>query len=129
MRSAAWGLGALGLACVLLTGCTALDFDLNVLTTNWGSPGGDRVISGSLDTVAESTRASLERVGLAATISRQGETVYIASMSRTGAKFTFVLTRETGKDGEQTRIRVNWEKGSDEQTVFQVLSGIEISRK
>ena len=65
-------------------------------------------------------------------VTRNGEEVYIASTTPSGAKFKLVLTRATGKDvgpGEQTRVRVEWEGRSDEQTVFQLLSQLDIGSR
>jgi len=87
------------------------------------------VVAGSLEVVAQSAQASLTQMGLAATVNRQGEAVSIASKTAAGAKFTLVLTREKTKDGEQTRVRVEWDGASDEQMGFQLLAQLEALSK
>lgn len=129
MRLARRGLCALGFVTVMLTGCAAVDFDFNLFAAQNGAPGGDRVVAGSLDVVAESTKATLNRLGLVAEVTKEGEAVYISSVTRTGAKFTFVLTRDKAKDGEHTRIHVEWAKEGDEQSVFQILSQLEVVKR
>ena len=122
------GLCALGLCACLLSGCATTDFfNLSFLQTS--TPGGDRVIVGSLETVSESTKASLSRLGMTANVSRQGEEIHIATATPSGAKFKFVLKRDKGKDGEQTRVRIEWEGRSDEQTAFQVLSQLDLGSR
>jgi hypothetical protein len=122
------GVCVLGLFVGLVSGCATTDFfNLSFLQTS--TPGGDRVLVGSLETVSDSTQKTLSRLGMAANVSRQGEEVHIASATPSGAKFKFVLKREKGKDGEQTRVRIEWEGKSDEQTAFQVLSQLDLSNR
>jgi hypothetical protein len=106
-------------------GCTLTDF-FGAAVFEGGKPGGDRIVAGSLETVTESTKNALSTLGMAAVVSRQGEAVQISSTTRGGAKFQLVLTREKTKDGEQTRVHIDWLSGSDEQTAFQVLSQVEV---
>jgi hypothetical protein len=89
------------------------------------SSGRERVIAGSLDAVAGSCQASLSQMGFSATVSRQGDTIRIASKTASGARFTLVLMREKGKDGEQTRLRIEWDGNSEDQVGFQLLAQVE----
>jgi hypothetical protein len=113
-----------GWTLVLLAGCASLDL-VSFFSLQSQTSGRDRVVAGSLDVVAQSAQTSLSQMGLAATVNRQGEAIYVASKTATGAKFTLVLTRENTKDGEQTRVRLEWDSASDEQTGFQLLSQVE----
>jgi hypothetical protein len=113
-----------GLAFVLLAGCASMDLS-GFFALQGQTAGHDRVIAGSLETVAQSTQNMLTQMGLAATINRKGEAIYISSKTAGGAKFTLVLTREKTKEGEQTRVRVEWDGASDEQTSLKLLGQIE----
>jgi hypothetical protein len=93
MTTARHGLCALALVCLAFAGCKTFDFNLQWFQTG-PTPGGDRVITGSLESVALSTEGTLSRLGLVAKSTRKGEAIYIASSTITGAKFTLVLTRE-----------------------------------
>lgn len=128
MAAARRGLCAMGLLFVLCAGCKTFDLNLQWLQTG-PTPGGDRVVTGSVETVAQSTQATLSRLGLMATSTRKGDAIYIASSTTTGAKFSLVLTREKGLEGEKTRIHVEWENGRDEQVAFQLLSQLETAAK
>ena len=112
------------LACVLLAGCASFDL-VSVFSLQSQASGNDRVVAGSLETVAQSAQTSLGQMGLAATVNRKGEAIHIESKTPTGAKFTLVLTREKTKDGEQTRARVEWDGARDDQTGFQLLAQLE----
>ena len=118
-----------GLAFGLLAGCASFDvvsyFSLQSQTSDR-----DRVVAGSLEAVAESAKTSLSQMGLAATVNRKGEAIYLASKTAAGAKFTLVLTREKTKDTEQTRVHMEWDGTRDDQIAFQVLTQLEtLSRR
>lgn len=115
---------AAALTSVFFAGCASFDV-AGLLSLQSQTAGRDRVIVGSLETVAQSAQTSLGQMGLAATVTRKGEAIYIDSKTPSGAKFTLVLTREKTKDGEQTRARIEWDGASDEQTGFQLLGQLE----
>ncbi len=112
--------GAAVLGLMLLAGCKSVDFSsfVSLQSTNEGR---ERVVTGSLETVAESARANLTQMGLAAVVNRDGETIRVASTTPTGSRFTLVFKREMGKDGEQTRARIEWDGQSDDAMGFQLL--------
>ena len=115
--------------CVFLAGCASVDLT-GFFSLQSQATGRDRVVAGSLEAVAQSAQSTLGQMGLAATVNRKGETIYIASKTTAGAKFTLVLTREKAKDGEQTRVHVEWDGASDDQIGFQVLAQLEaLSRR
>src|SRR5439155_930433 len=93
----------------LLAGCSALDLTGFFALQNGANGGQDRVIAGSLEGAVQSTKASLEFLGLSAVVRQDAEAVRIASQTLSGARFTLVLTREKGKNGEQTRVRLEGE--------------------
>ena len=110
--------------CVLFAGCAS--FDVASFFSLQSQPSGrDRVVVGSLETVAQSAQTSLGQMGLTASANRKGEAIYIDSKTPSGAKFTLVLTREKTKDGEQTRAHVEWDGASDDKTGFQLLAQLE----
>jgi hypothetical protein len=115
---------ALGLILFFLIGCTAPD-SLSFLYLQNGSKGGDRVIAASVDTVSHSLQASLSDLGMVAEVSKKGDDILIASKTATGTRFTLVLTKDKTKDREQTRVRIEWENGKDEEMGFQILSQVE----
>jgi hypothetical protein len=83
-----------------------------------------------VDAVAQSTQATLTQLGFAATMTKNGEAVRIASKTATGAQFAVVLTREKSKDGgEQTRVHLEWQGNPDDQTGFQILGQVEAMHK
>jgi hypothetical protein len=127
MTKARRGICAIGLVFLVFAGCKT--FDMNLLWFQSGpTPGGDRVIAGSLESVAQSTQGTLSRLGLAVNSTRKGDAIYISSSTVTGAKFTLVLTREKSQEGERTRVHLDWENGRDEQVAFQLLSQLEAAR-
>jgi hypothetical protein len=112
---------ALGLALVLAAGCTAPD-SFNFLLMQSSPKAGDRVLAASVDSVAQSLQASLTQLGMEVNATRKGDTVYVASRTTSGTKFTFVLTRLKGKESEQTRVRIEWEDGKEEEMGGQILA-------
>jgi hypothetical protein len=120
---------AVGLLFLLGAGCASTDVAA-LFALQSQTAGRDRVVSGSLEVVAQSAQSTLQNMGLAATMSRKGEAIYLASKTGKGAKFTLVLTREQSKNGEQTRVHMEWDGPSDEQTGFQLLGQLEtLSRR
>jgi hypothetical protein len=129
MRQASLGLCAVGGLLVVLAGCANNDFAGLFLLKSQG-PGGDRVVAGSLETVAHSTQTSLRQLGLAAELSRQGEAFHVSSVTSGGARFALVLTRERSAQGtEQTRIRLEWLDNRDERGGAQILARIDAETK
>ena len=95
-----------GLGLIILAGCKS--FDGSGLLFLQKDAGGDRVV----------------------VTSRQGDAIRINCKTSAGSQFTLVLTREPkpGDSGlEQTRVRIEWDGKSDEQTSLQVLSQVEAS--
>jgi len=113
----------------LAIGCSTLDLG-GFLTLNGTGDGNERTIAGSLDAVAKSSQSGLTQMGFQAGLTRNGDTVRIASMTATGKKFTLVLKAAKGPNGEETtRVRVEWEGEGDQQTSLQLLSQVETAAK
>jgi hypothetical protein len=117
-----------GFALFLLAGCNSVNF-AGLLSFQSDNSGRDRVVTASLDAVTQSTQSTLSQLGFTANVARSGETVKISSKTATGAKFAVVLTREKTKDGEQTRMHLEWEGASEDQTGFQILGQVEAMHK
>ncbi len=113
---------------MLAAGCKTLDV-AGIFSLQSDAAGRDRVVAGSLEAVAQTTQTSLTQLGFAAVMNRRGEAIYIASKTGSGSGFTVVLTREKTKDGEQTRVHVEWDGGKEDQVGFQLLSQIETAHR
>ena len=117
----------IGVGLLVFVGCKSFD-SAGLFFLQKDSGTGDRVVVGSLDAVAESAKSSLTQLGFAAVTDRQGEAVRINCKTANGSRFTLVLTREP-KQGdsaqEKTRVRIEWDGESDDQTSLQVLSQVE----
>lgn len=117
---------ALGLALAVAVGCKVTDFSL--LAVFQGTNGNDRVVAGSMDTVAASLHAQLSQLGLAAFVTPEGEAVRIRSSTKTGQHFSLILTRVQSGGLEQTKVHFEWEGKPDEQTEVQLLGAVEVKR-
>jgi hypothetical protein len=124
MSRAIRGICAVGWVLFILAGCNSAG-TFNLLA--WQSPanGGERVVAGSVESVSQTTQATLRELGLAAVVTNQGGVVTITSTSPTGARFDVVLSQEKTKDGERTRVRLKWDGASDDQTGTHLFSRLE----
>lgn len=111
-------------ALLVLVGCDT-EGKLNFLVLESDRRASERVISGSIDSVSKSVQASLNQLGMTAQATRQGDTIFISSCTKTGDKFKFVLKKDKSGTTEQTRIRIDWDSGRDDQMGFQILSMLE----
>ncbi len=89
---------------------------------------GERVVVGSMETVAMSTKNTLTRLGLSAVVTNVGQEIHIASQTRRGARFEFILSREQTSQGERTHIRMHWLDNRDDQGV-EILSELDRTHK
>jgi hypothetical protein len=110
-------------------GCKNVDM-LGALGLQGTPDGNERVVSGSVDAVAETTTRALGRLNLKANVTRDSQKVYIDTATQTGARFRLVLTREATAAGERTRIRVEWiDSNRNEEVTFHLLSNVEAQHK
>jgi hypothetical protein len=124
-RACRW-LYAAGVLLLGLAGCQLTDF--SVLAYLQGA-GPDRVVAGSLETVSASYQDSLRELGLFTRASRDGDTVRITATKNEAngqKRFTLVLTRHKTEQGEQTRVRIEWENGADAALEAHLLSRAEV---
>ena len=115
------------LIAALAVGCENLDKVSSFFTVDAEVTPNNRVINAPLEQVSVTTQTQLTSLGYAATVTKQGEEVRISSKNSLGYKFTVVLTSIKGKDGEQTRARMEWEGGRDDQTGMLILARLEAS--
>jgi hypothetical protein len=110
---------------LVMAGCSSMDMR-GFLGLGSTPDGNERVVAGNLDAVVETTKASLTRMNLKASVTNVGQTAYIDTTLQNGARFRFVLTRETSSAGERTRIRVEWlDSRRNEEITFGLLSDVE----
>lgn len=125
MHRASLGVCAIGGLLLAVAGCANSDIAGLFLLQKQG-PNGDRVVAGSLETVAQSTQTSLRQLGLAAELTPYGEQVYIHSATRDGIQFALVLSRQRSAQGaEQTRIRFEWLDHGDPAAGSQIMAKID----
>jgi hypothetical protein len=87
---------------------------------------GNQVIVGSLQTVAVSTQGKLQELGLSVVRTDEAGAVRLSCTNRTGGRFNLVLTSERTYQGvEQTRVRLEWHEGRDDQLGVQVLAHVQ----
>ena len=119
------GMCAAGAVCLVLGGCTIPEqFRLSIFESSTG--GNDRVVTGSVESVAASTQSGLRRLGMSGTITPQGEDLRMAVRTPLGDQFTLVFTRVKTADGEKTRVRIQGASGDHEQAVVRVLSEVDV---
>lgn len=92
-------------------------------------PSQDSVVAGSVDAVAVRVKATLEQLGMAATITPEGSAVRVVSRTRAGQEFSLLLTREPGVQGEQTRVKLEWKGNPDHELGSQMMARLTIGQK
>ena len=125
-RNEAIGLGFLFLSSMLI-GCSTMNF-AGLFALQSSDQGKDRVIAGSVESAAQTTRASLQLLGLNADIQRDGDNLRVLSQTASGKRFALILTHESGAGGEQTRVQLEWLEGKDDPAGVQILAGIDRSK-
>jgi hypothetical protein len=121
MARASGAIGAIGIALVILGGCTIPDqFRLNYFQS--GGSARDQVVAGSLETVSTSTRSGLEQLGCKVDASPQGADLRLLVKTKLGEEFAVVFTRVTTEQGERTRVHVEANNSDHEKLVFNLLS-------
>ncbi|HYT91445.1 MAG TPA: hypothetical protein VEL76_22215 [Gemmataceae bacterium] len=118
-------LGLCAGACLLLAaGCASSD----IMAVFSAGGGNERVVVGSLDEVAKSTQATLQRLDLRAELTQQGESIHIASALQSGARFKLVLTRDRSSGEEKTRVRMEWVDPGVEHMTVEILGRLDKAR-
>jgi hypothetical protein len=124
MRGAKRGSYVGGIVLLVVSGCTAPD-SLNLQLFQTPSTGRERLVAGSLETVAPSTQASLRQLGLAVIAHEEAGAVRLSCTTGANHRFDLVLTRVRDGQGEQTRIRMEGKGTDDEDVGFQILGQLE----
>lgn len=123
MSRAIRGTCAAGVVVLLLAGCSLRELFTAVQYSDPGT--GDRVVAGSLETVAQNTQGTLRRLGMDAYLTSEGDVIRVTSRTSRGDGFAVVLTRVRTDSGENTRVHIEWEKTADNATHTQILAGID----
>lgn len=120
MNRSGWGLGVVVVSLILGGGCETLQrLDLSLASSTAGR---ERVVTGSVQSVARSTQIVLEEMGMQATLHPDGEVVRVRAATSRGQKFDVVLARTT--EG-RTRIRLEWDGVADDGVGYQLLAGLD----
>lgn len=115
---------AAGAVLLAAVGCTSPEsFGLNIWQQ--GPPNsGSSYVNASMDGVAASVQASLKKMGLAAEVRPEGESVRIVSRTSGGGAFSLLLTRAQTGAGDQTLVKVEWEKPKDGGAALQIFGQV-----
>jgi hypothetical protein len=104
---------AAGLLLGTVSGCTLDMTSLNIFAAS-----NERAweFDGSLETVSTTAQNTLRDLGVTVSVSKQGEAVHVSSCTdgTHGKRFTLVLNRVKGPNGDKTRVQIEWgEDGVD----------------
>lgn len=102
---------------LIAAGCS---FRLGNNTVQVGVKVDEKVINDSVDSVAQRIENEMRRLGLQVAVSQDGSTTRLTS-SKGGQQFVVLLNKVQGPRGEQTNIRVDWEKAPDRDLWLQLL--------
>jgi hypothetical protein len=110
-----------GIGCALtgmllgVTGCWTGGDGLAFLRFDAADKGRTRTVHASLTAVSANAQAALQGAGLFFSLKRDGDNVIsLKGTTPSGRRFTLVLTGIKSPEGEQTQIRVEWEKDPDD---------------
>jgi hypothetical protein len=105
-----------------LAGCQPTNAFVKVQEDNPVS--GEPLVAGSLETVADRTQAMLKGLGFNAVVSREADTIRLECSTDKGKHFALVLERWVNQAQESTRVRLEWQDGSDDVAAVRVLAGL-----
>jgi hypothetical protein len=116
-------LGKVGIGVLLLTatGCT-LDSFLNRQIVVWGPK---TVVPGTVGEVSAKLREGLSEAGLLLRTNRTGSDYRICSQWKSGLVFCLHLKQMNDVDGVKTRVRMQWDRGGDQelwQLILKILN-------
>lgn len=102
--------------CALNAGNTRVDVALKI---------DEQAVDATLDAAVARIQAELQRRGLQVTVSAEADTARVVSTTRSGDRFTVILSRApTAAGKEQTRVRVEWDKAPDRELWLGMLAAI-----
>lgn len=118
------GICAVAVAFLTAAGCTLPEsFGLNFWQQG-GPANSTTAINASLDSVSASVQAHLKQAGLAAEVRPEGEAVRIVSRTAGGGNFALVLTRAKMASGEQTLVKLEYEKARDSTAALRIFGEV-----
>jgi hypothetical protein len=80
-----------------------------------GLASSNTVLLGSMDTVSLLCQAYLGTQGLQAQVQQVSEGLRINSVTKSGKRFSLLLTKDTTTGDEHTNVRIEWTDGADNQ--------------
>ena len=85
----------------------------------------NKTVNGSLDVVALSTKADLEKLKLNVVLEQDptGNTYYLSTKSQNGNRFRLVLTRVGSGPTEKTNLNLEWIDARDNSFDLHLLGG------
>jgi hypothetical protein len=119
-----------GIVCVLAgllsaaTGCWTGGDGLAFLRFDVADKGRTYSARGSVSALCGNAQAALQQAGLLINVKRDGEDVLLKSTTSSGRRFTLVLHGTKTVEGEQTQIRVEWEKEPDDAFWAEFLTNL-----
>ena len=129
MNTARQAVCVFALAFLVLAGCSSLNDFAGFFALESGGPGQDRLVAGSLESVAKSTEATLTQLGFGLSRAQKGDSIYLFSKTAAGAGFCVVLTRVKDQDGEKTKVHLEWQGAKDEKTGLDILGQVEVNTR
>ena len=110
------GLVLAAAGCALNVGNTRVEADVKI---------DEQAVDATLETAAEKVKEELQRRGLQVAVSPDADAVRVVSTTRSGDKFTVVLSRGRSPSGtEQTRVRVEWGRAPDRELWLGLLTAM-----
>src|SRR5437879_6448318 len=106
-----WGTVCTGAILVFLAGCA---FKYGNTDVQVGVNVKEQVVQDSVAQVSQKIEQEMRRLGLQVVVAPEGEAVRLASTTKTGQKFTVVCSRVASPQGEQTKVRIDWDQAPDE---------------
>jgi hypothetical protein len=103
---------------VILAGCS---FQLGNSTVQVGVKVNEQAVNDTVEHVAQRLQAEMTRMGLQVAMTPDSDTVRLASTTKAGQKFVVVLSRLHGPQGEQTKVHIDWDTGSDRDLWLQLI--------
>jgi hypothetical protein len=70
-------------------------------------------VPGAMETVSVSTKNALRKMGLLVQATPEGESLRLSTASKSGQRFSLLLTRAMTVSGERTEVRVDWQNNPE----------------
>jgi hypothetical protein len=107
---------AAGLVLVLFSGC------IRAFVADWIEAGfWERAVPGEPPAVAAMLQANLGRMGLFASTSREGDTICLQSKTRSGKRFSLLISDSPTARGKVSMVRIRFEDERDQDFWLEFL--------